>query len=290
MPVIIAKNQTASPLALTLLSAPDGVIPASGQVTLTLYNTATAIQDDPEIASHIASNSLLLNLDGVDLTKAQSQSLQTGAIVENMAANTVRANPTAASAPPQDMAVGASSFLGRLAAGVFKALTGAEATTLLSVFVGSGGAKGLVPATAAGDATKFLRGDATWAAVSAAVTADIIIPLYNGNASPYIPIASGTYVSLARFVFLGTTLLGTPTAMKITGNRNTATTYDVIILRLDTNATIAEKTGNNNAGPTDAIIDLGSIGNLPATPTIFEIKARRNNNTAQLSSFICQFR
>ncbi len=48
-------------------------------------------------------------------------------------------------------------------------LTATEATAILNTFgadSGSGGLKGLVPATAAGDATKFLRGDATWAEAS----------------------------------------------------------------------------------------------------------------------------
>lgn len=45
-------------------------------------------------------------------------------------------------------------------------LTSAQATAILDNFVGdsgSGGTKGLVPAPAAGDATKFLKGDGTWA-------------------------------------------------------------------------------------------------------------------------------
>ena len=47
--------------------------------------------------------------------------------------------------------------------------TPAQVTATLPVFVpdtGSGGAKGLAPATAAGDATKFLKGDGTWATPS----------------------------------------------------------------------------------------------------------------------------
>jgi len=45
-------------------------------------------------------------------------------------------------------------------------LTATQATAILNALVGdsgSGGTKGLVPAPAAGDALKFLRGDATWA-------------------------------------------------------------------------------------------------------------------------------
>src|SRR5262252_5606855 len=51
-------------------------------------------------------------------------------------------------------------------------LTATQATAILNNFVGdsgSGGTKGLVPAPITGDATKFLRGDATWAAAGALV-------------------------------------------------------------------------------------------------------------------------
>lgn len=48
-------------------------------------------------------------------------------------------------------------------------LTGTQATAILDNFVGdsgSGGTKGLVPAPASGDATKFLKGDGTWSSPS----------------------------------------------------------------------------------------------------------------------------
>lgn len=56
------------------------------------------------------------------------------------------------------------------------ALTATQATTILNVFgpdSGAGGLKGLVPATAAGDAVKFLRGDGTWVAGNAGTVTSI---------------------------------------------------------------------------------------------------------------------
>lgn len=50
-------------------------------------------------------------------------------------------------------------------------LTATQATAILNIFVGDsglGGLKGMVPAPGAGDSSKFLRGDATWAAPSVA--------------------------------------------------------------------------------------------------------------------------
>lgn len=64
-----------------------------------------------------------------------------------------------------------SRFLGRITtgAGDIEELTGTQATSLLDAFVGdsgSGGTKGLVPAPATGDATKFLKGDGTWGTIA----------------------------------------------------------------------------------------------------------------------------
>lgn len=53
------------------------------------------------------------------------------------------------------------------------ALTATQLTTIPNAFVGdagSGGTKGLVPAPATGDATKYLKGDGTWSTVSAGLS------------------------------------------------------------------------------------------------------------------------
>lgn len=58
--------------------------------------------------------------------------------------------------------------------------TPAQVTATLPVFVpdtGSGGAKGLAPATVAGDATKFLKGDGTWASIPGGGDALVANPL-----------------------------------------------------------------------------------------------------------------
>ena len=70
MSVIIAKNQTAGDLSLTQISSPNGVIPASGQVTLTDYNFAWRVLVSSELYAYVNSDDVVLNVNGDDLSKA----------------------------------------------------------------------------------------------------------------------------------------------------------------------------------------------------------------------------
>lgn len=66
---------------------------------------------------------------------------------------------------------GSAGFVGATGAGDYSHRTPAQVTAALDAFVGdsgSGGTKGLVPAPTTGDAAKYLKGDGTWASVSAA--------------------------------------------------------------------------------------------------------------------------
>lgn len=79
---------------------------------------------------------------------------------------------------PKLAQIATQTFKGRTTAatGNVEDLTATQATAILNTFVGdsgSGGTKGLVPAPASGDATKFLRGDATYASAAAATDGDI---------------------------------------------------------------------------------------------------------------------
>lgn len=111
--------------------------------------------------------------------------------------------------------IATARFLGRTTAstGNVESLTATQATALLNVVVGdsgSGGAKGLVPATVAGDATKFLRGDATWAAVTTGTVTSVSVVTANG--------VSGTVATATTTPAITLTLAAiTPTSVAASG-------------------------------------------------------------------------
>lgn len=97
---------------------------------------------------------------------------------------------------------------------VIGSLTNTQVTALLNVFTGdsgAGGIKGLVPAPASGDASKFLRGDGTWASAAAGsgtinTVAKFTTTSTVGNSNIT---DDGTYVSISTSVGIG---IATPTA------------------------------------------------------------------------------
>ena len=141
-----------------------------------------------DVTKAAGGTALTVTANAVDNTK-----------IADMAANTIKANATAATADPADLAVGANSVVGRVAGNIVAAqlvaaqvtdgtltnaklanvatatlkgratagtgapedLTGTQATALLDVF--GTAAKGLAPASGGGTAN-FLRADGTWAA------------------------------------------------------------------------------------------------------------------------------
>ncbi len=120
--------------------------------------------------------------------------------------------------------VATATFLGRTTAGTgnVEALTVTQATALLNTFggdAGSGGVKGLVPATAIGDATKVLKGDATWGTTSDfAEATSAIFTIANGTKA----IIGGSNLTIkanltSAFVYVGN-VSNVPVGVAISGD------------------------------------------------------------------------
>lgn len=134
-PNVTVDVQTASGSQPGLLSAADWTTFNGKQAA---GNYITALTGDGT-ASGPGSATFTISANAV--TNAKSA---------QMAAHTFKGNNTGSTADPID-------------------LTATQATAELDAFVGdsgSGGTKGLVPAPSTGDATKFLKGDGTWATPS----------------------------------------------------------------------------------------------------------------------------
>lgn len=71
-PIVIAKNQTASPVVLTRLAV---TVPASGQITLTDFCNFWEIQEDDQLRTEIEGGNILLNDGTDDLTATEALDL-----------------------------------------------------------------------------------------------------------------------------------------------------------------------------------------------------------------------
>lgn len=141
--------------------------------------TSTITQYSDELAQDAVGAMIDTTLEYVDATPLLRRAALTGDVTASAGSNsTTIANDAVTYAKIQNVSV-TSRFLGRITAGAgdIEELTGAQATSLLSNFVGdsgSGGTKGLVPAPAAGDSGKFLKGDGTWGTPTG--TGDVVGP------------------------------------------------------------------------------------------------------------------
>lgn len=179
--------------------------PITGSANLVFANTtgtsytATAgdiilfIGDSSSVVRAMVFPSGGIAANGV-VTAKIANSAVTNAKLANMVTATFKGRVTGTTGAPEDM-------------------TATQATSLLNVFgadSGSGGVKGLVPATVAGDSSKFLRGDGTWAAASGLPVGAIIFSP-NGTILPGFLAAEGASFNAATypdlFTFLGSNIL-----------------------------------------------------------------------------------
>jgi hypothetical protein len=180
----------------------------------------------------------------------------------NLAANSIIGNNTGSAATPI-------------------ALTQAQATALLNAMVGdsgSGGTKGLVPAPAAGDASKFLRGDGTFATPSGSGSSRLYSAFTNVGIT-----ASTTEQTLQSYTLPGGTLATDGQAIRVTVRGKYASTTRSRQLRLYFGSTVvtfmSSSTGSAfNVAQEAVIIRTGATTQIAFGPS--EIGATNTTTVA----------
>ena len=156
-------NSAAASAAAAAASAASAATSAANAAT-SEANSATSEANAATSESNAAASAAAAASSAADSATSAADSLfysqnpandsVTNAALANMTAPAFKGRITVGSGDPED-------------------LTAAQATSMLDNFVGdsgAGGTKGLVPAPAIGDATKYLRGNGTWASVPAGYT------------------------------------------------------------------------------------------------------------------------
>lgn len=100
--------------------------------------------------------------------------------------------------------------------------------------------------------------------------------------------ASSTYEVVRDLIFPGTTAYGTPTAAKIIGFVDPSTTGQVRLYDVTNKQIIAESATFVNE--TKAILDFGTLSNLPAGEAIFEIQVVRVSGSGSNGVYTRSFR
>jgi hypothetical protein len=197
-----------------------------------------------------------------------------------------------------------ASFIGRTTAstGVPEVLSATQSTAILNAMVGdsgSGGTKGLVPAPASGDATKYLKGDGTWATIAGSgdvvgpVSATDAVPaLFDGTTGKLLknstPTGTGNPV-LATSPTLTTPTLGVATATSINkvaftapAAGSTLTIADGQTLTVNGSATITNGThSGTNTGDQTSV--TGNAGTATALQTARAINGVSFDGTAAIT-------
>jgi hypothetical protein len=97
-----------------------------------------------------------------------------------------------------------------------------------------------------------------------------------------IGIDNVTWTVDCRYLFRGTTKMGTPTNIKVIFEQTVGVNGQDIRIYDLTNAQVICSVANQSGGP--KIIDMGALSNLPAAEAIFEVQTK--SNTAELTASI----
>jgi hypothetical protein len=122
--------------------------------------------------------------------------------------------------------------------------------------------------------------------------ANVIALPFTTEKNPYIVAENDNYTKMAEFPYQGSNVTGAPSAIKIIASKSSnATDFSIRIDNGDNGDVICEVTGQTNDQM--AIINMGTISNVPTTEAILEIYGKKTGSGAgkkgMLSSLLIEF-
>jgi hypothetical protein len=333
-PIIIAKNQTGSPIQMVGLNMPSDSLPASpASVDLTAFNRVWEIQQDLQLRTLVAAGTVVINNGSTDFSIPEGLGFLTvaafsapplipssaagGDATGTLAALVVRKastdfgltgsiTPPSFSAPNNNFSPSgfSTASVARISSTLATALTGlaggAGGRLVLLVNVGGFDITLKKQDTDSLAANRFaiisdtmlqpggaviLRYDADllrWGVVGAAgVTSSSNFRHYSfsvfDNTNPYREVLVGTYVTIFRYVFAGSSKTGAPTKINAIAFVDGGTGTPNIGVRIIDVTNGSVEVVKNEAITTilaSAITDLGTISNIPTAPAVWEVQIR----------------
>lgn len=121
-------------------------------------------------------------------------------------------------------------------------------------------------------------GAAVWQTLSPTGSSKSAVVSFASGSSKHVSTTSPTYESLAHLIFAGTDIVGSVISMNAnawrTGGAGGAA-MDVRVVNLSNADVICELTGITSTDEFN-VQDMGTLSNIPATPTVFEVQGKRS--------------
>lgn len=216
----------------TIILTGDVTGSGTGSFAATIANGAVSLAKMDNLAANsIIGNNTGLAATPIALSTSQTKTLLSLNNVENTALSTwagstnVTTLGTIATGTWNGSAINLASYS-----------TGSITATQYPVFIGdsgSGGTRGAVPAPAMGDATKFLRGDATWQTIAGSGTVTSVSVVTANGISGSVATSTTTPAITLTLGAINPSSIGSTTPLPMQGflptNYQTGTTYTLVL-------------------------------------------------------------
>jgi hypothetical protein len=292
---ITAVNQTGTAVPLTQLMVPNGVIPASSSVALTDYNWVEEVLRDTELQGFIQTNSIVLSLNAVQLTKEQSLAFLDAPTRPVKNSVGMSQGPT----PDDDRNAGYSVGSRWITTGGIgyccsndaagaavweRQIRASDSITELSDVNTVGATQGSIlyyndvgqwvhlPPGTDGQllVTQGAGANPIWETSNNAVRRFFSYSFTSSSGQPYIESTAVAYETIGYFEWPGTNIVDALSQLRVIVSLGGGTSMSVRVYDSTNIQTIAELTGITDT--TFTTRDLGTLSNLSATDAVWEIQ------------------